>query len=121
MMDKREKGLAMYHEVYCNTLPEPPPAGDDKFFDAMLENLFGDLWADSQLAIEQKRLLLLGAILAQGEEMTFTIQARCAMQRGELSYQQLEEAVRFMTQYVGYPKAARLRMALMGLSKEFNQ
>ncbi|CAH0990958.1 hypothetical protein SIN8267_01059 [Sinobacterium norvegicum] len=119
-MEKREIGVAMYREVYCNELPEPPAAGEDKFFDSMLENLFGELWADAQLTIEQKRLLLLGAILAQGEEMMFTIQARCAMKRGELSYSQLEEAVRFMTQYVGYPKAARLRMALMGLSKEFN-
>ncbi|ROS01220.1 4-carboxymuconolactone decarboxylase [Sinobacterium caligoides] len=120
-MSKRQIGLEMYKTVYCNTLPEPPAEGEDSFFDAMLENLFGELWANSTLSIEQRRLMLLGAIIAQGEEMTFTIQAKCAMTRGELSYEQLEEGIRFMTQYVGYPKASRLRMSLMGLAKEFKE
>lgn len=118
-MSKREKGIEMFNTVYCGDLPQPPEEGEDKFFDHMLESLFGELWADSSLEIEQRRLLLLGAIIAQGEEMTFIIQARSAMKRGELSYAQLEEIMRFMTQYVGYPKASRLRMALMGLKKEF--
>ena len=41
--------------------------------------------------------------------------ARSAMKRGELSYEQLEDLVLFMTQYVGYPKASKLRLQLMGL------
>ena len=118
-MSKREKGIEMYNTVYCGDLPEPPAEGSDKFFDSMLENLFGDLWADSSLSVEQRRLILIGAIFAQGEEMTFSIQARSAMKRGELTYAQMEEICRFMTQYVGYPKASKLRIALMGLHKEF--
>lgn len=118
-MSKREKGIEMFNTVYCGDLPEPPAEGEDKFFDHMLESLFGELWADSSLDISQRRLILLGAIIAQGEEMTFIIQARSAMKRGELSYAQLEEIMRFMTQYVGYPKASRLRIALMGLQQEF--
>jgi 4-carboxymuconolactone decarboxylase len=118
-LDKREKGIEMYNTVYCGDLPEPPAQGTDKFFDSMLENLFGDCWADSSLSVEQRRLVLIGAIFAQGEEMTFTIQARSAMKRGELTYVQVEEICRFMTQYVGYPKASKLRIALMGLKKEF--
>lgn len=118
-MSKREAGKKMFNTVYCGDLPEPPEVGEDKFFDSMIENLFGDLWADDLLSVEQRRLLLLGAIMAQGEEMTFAIQARSAMKRGELTYEQLDEICRFMTQYVGYPKAARLRMALMGMKKEF--
>lgn len=116
---KREKGIEMYNTVYCGDLPTPPAEGQDKFFDSMLENLFGDCWADSSLSVEQRRLMLIGAIFAQGEEMTFSIQARSAMKRGELTYAQLEEACRFMTQYVGYPRASKLRIALMGLKKEF--
>ncbi len=118
-MSNREKGIEMYNTVYCGDLPQPPEEGQDPFFDSMLENLFGDLWANSSLSIEQRRLVLIGAIFSQGEEMTFTIQARSAMKRGELTYQQMEELCRFMTQYVGYPKASRLRLALMGLKGEF--
>ena len=114
-MSKREKGIEMFNTVYCGDLPQPPEEGQDRFFDYMLETLFGDLWANSSLTIEQRRLVLLGAIMAMGEEMTFTIQARSAMKRGELTYDQLEEMVLFMTQYVGYAKASKLRMQLMGL------
>lgn len=114
-MSKREKGIEMFNTVYCGDLPQPPAEGEDRFFDYMLSTLFGDLWADSKLSIEQRRLVLLGAIMAMGEEMTFTIQARSAMKRGELTYEQLEELVLFMTQYVCYPKASKLRMQLIGL------
>lgn len=119
-MSKREKGIEMFNEVYCNDLPQPPEAGKDSFFDFMLESLFSELWGNDILSIDQRRLLLLGAIAAQGEEMTFTIQARSAMKRGELTFAQLEEIVRFMTQYIGYPKASKMRMALMSLKKDFD-
>lgn len=114
-MSHREKGIEMFNTVYCGDLPQPPEEGEDKFFDHMLETLFGQLWASELLSIEQRRLVLIGAIMAQGEEMTFSIQARSAMKRGELSYEQLEDLVMFMTQYVGYPKASKLRMSLLGL------
>ena len=120
-MSKREKGIEMFNEVYCGDLPQPPAEGEDKFYDFMLGSLFGELWADDALSIKEKRLLLLGAIMAQGEEMTFAIQSRCALKRGELTPEQLELACRFLTQYVGYPKAARLRMSLMGVIAEYNK
>lgn len=112
---KRERGIARFNEVYCNDLPQPPAEGEDRFFDFMLGSLFGDLWDNSTLSIRERRLLLLGAIAAQGEDMTFTIQAQSAYKRGELSEAQLEEVVLFLTQYIGYPRASKMRMALMGL------
>ena len=118
---KREQGIAKYHEVYCNQLPEPPAEGQDRFFDYMLNSLFGDLWANAILSIRDRRLLLLGAIAAQGEDFTFTIQAESAFKRGELSELELEEAVLFLTQYVGYPRASKMRLALMGLMAKLKQ
>ena len=118
-MGDREKGASMYNEVYCGDLPEPPAAGDDRWFDFMLSSLFSELWGNDTLSIEQRRLLLLGAIAAQGEENTFLIQCRAALKRGELSYQQLEEVTLFMTQYVGYPKGSKLRGALATLASEY--
>ena len=112
---QRDKGIEMINTVYCGDLPQPPPEGQDKFFDFMLEGVFGKLWADSTLSLRDRRLVLLGAIAAQGEDMTWTIQARSAMKRGELNQKELEEIVIFLTQYVGYPRASKMRMALMGL------
>jgi 4-carboxymuconolactone decarboxylase len=112
---QRDKGIGMFNTVYCGDLPQPPEPGKDKFFDYMLDTLFGQLWADETLPIRDRRLLLLGAIAAQGEDMTFTIQARSALKRGELTRAQLEEVVLFLTQYIGYPRASKMRLALMGL------
>ncbi len=115
---KRDKGIEMFNEVYCGDLPQPPKEGVDQFFDYMLESLFGTLWADDTLSIRERRLLLLGAIAAQGEDMTFGIQVRSALKRGDLSKEQIDAAVVFLTQYIGYPKASKMRLALPGIYKE---
>ena len=117
-MGKREKGVEMINEVYCGDVPVAPE-GADSFLDFMLESLFSDLWGNDILSIDQRRLLLLGAIAAQGEEMTFTIQARSALKRGELTFEQLEEVVRFITQYIGYPRGSKMKGVIGGLKKEF--
>ena len=113
--EHREKGIEMFNEVYCNDLPQPPEPGQDRFFDYMLDTVFGQLWADERLSIRDRRLLLLGAIAALGEDMTFTIQARSALKRGELDREQLNEIVTVLTAYVGYPRGAKLKLAVQTL------
>jgi 4-carboxymuconolactone decarboxylase len=110
--EHRAKGIEMFNEVYCNDLPQPPETGKDRFFDYMLDTVFGQLWADETLSIRDRRLLLLGAIAALGEDMTFTIKARSALKRGEIDREQLHEIVTFLTAYVGYPRGAKMRMAI---------
>ena len=104
----RDRGLSMFDEVYCGDLGQLPAAGASKFIDHMLETLFAELWADGTLSIRDRRLLLLGAIAAQGDDTTLTIQARSALKRGELSGEQLDAMALFLTQYVGYPKGSRV-------------
>ncbi len=116
----RDKGVEKLRAVYGGQLPTPPAEGEDEFYDYMLETLFGQLWSDPALSVRDRRLALLGVIAAQGEEMTFKIQARAAMLNGELSAEQLEKLVLFLTQYVGYPKMAKLRMALLEVIGELD-
>ena len=116
-----DKGIEMFNTVYCGDLPQPPEQGSDRFFDYMLENLFGSLWADETLTVRDRRLLLMGAIAAQGEEKTFSIQMCSALKRGELNVAQAEEILVFLTQYVGYPRASKMRMAVAPLLQEFRE
>ncbi len=104
----RQKGQQLFDEVYCKDLGELPPPGASKFIDYMLETLFAELWADGTLSIRDRRLLLLGAIAAQGDEATMTIQARSALKREELNREQLEAMAVFLTQYVGYPRGSKV-------------
>ena len=98
----------MFDEVYAKTLGDLPPAGISPFIDYMLETLFGNLWADEILSIRDRRLLLLGAAVAQGDDSILGIQLRAALKRGELHPIQLEPLATFLTQYVGYPRGSRL-------------
>ena len=112
-IDRRAKGLSTIKEVYGDWITEHlPPAGKSRYIDFMLETLFGELWASDVLSFRDRRLLLLGAIAAQGEEAVFRIQAAAALKRGELDGEQLQEAVLFLTQYVGYPRGSKLHTAL---------
>lgn len=115
----RAKGVEMFDTVYCGDLPPLPPAGSSRFIDYMLETLFGTLWADEHtLSIRDRRLLLIGAIAAIGDDTTLTIQARSALKRGELDSAQLEAISIFLTQYVGYPKGSKLHRIFGELSRE---
>jgi 4-carboxymuconolactone decarboxylase len=104
----RAKGVAMFDEVYCKDLGALPAAGESAFVDFMLETLFGTLWADETLSIRDRRLLLIGAIAAQGDATTLTIQLRSALKRRELDHRQVDALVVFLTQYIGYPKGSQL-------------
>ena len=67
--------------------------------------------------MRDRRLLLLGAIAALGESMTFGIQSKAAIKNGELSAEQLREVLVFLVHYVGYPRAA----GLIGVAEKASQ
>jgi 4-carboxymuconolactone decarboxylase len=50
----------------------------------------------------------MGVIACMGESMTFGIQAKAALKNGELTPEQLREALIHLAQYAGYPRAAGL-------------
>src|ERR1700722_12229553 len=80
----RATGQATFDEVYAGDLGALPPPGTAPFIDYMLETLFGKLWADETLSIRERRLLLLGALAAQGDDVALTIHLHVAVESGEL-------------------------------------
>lgn len=104
---RRQRGLAMFEEVYDGDLPAPPP-GAMAFFDLMLEQTFAELWTREALSVRDRRLVTMGVIAALGERDTFKIQARAALKKGELTPEQLREIVIQLAHYAGYPRAAGL-------------
>ena len=55
------------------------------FYDVMLETIFGTVWDRPELSIRDRRLLVMGAIAAFGSTETWKVQARSALDRGELT------------------------------------
>jgi 4-carboxymuconolactone decarboxylase len=105
--ERRRRGVEKIKEVYAGDVVTPPP-GAMAFSDIMLETLFGEVWTRDILSIRDRRLLLLGAIAALGESMTFGIQAKAALKKAELTPEQLREVLVFLVHYVGYPRGASL-------------
>ena len=76
------------------------------FYDVMLETIFGTVWNRSELPIRDRRLLIMGVIAASGSVETWKIQAQAALERGELSPDQLRECLIQLAPYAGYPNVA---------------
>jgi 4-carboxymuconolactone decarboxylase len=105
--ERRRRGVEKIKEVYAGDVVTPPPDAM-AFSDIMLETLFAEVWTRDVLSMRDRRMLLLGAIAALGEQMTFGIQAKAALKNDELTPEQLREVLVFLVHYVGYPRGASL-------------
>lgn len=106
--EKYKKGLAKFREVYPN-VPVADGAEQDAWMKTMLENAFASIWARDGLSVRELRLVVLGITSALGIEEVFELQCRNAVQRGELTPDQVMELLLFLPQYIGFPRAAGLR------------
>lgn len=105
--ERRKRGEEMIKKVYAGDVVVPPE-GASPFVDIMLEQVFAEVWPRTEMAMRDKRLLLLGIIAEKGETMTFGIQAKAALKNGELTATELRESLLMIAQYAGYPRAAAL-------------
>jgi 4-carboxymuconolactone decarboxylase len=110
---RRAKGAEMLAKVYAGDVAVPP-AGASAFADLMLEQVFAEVWTRPALSMRDRRLLIMGAIAALGESMTWKIQVRAAIKNGELTAEQARETLIQLVQYVGYPRGA----GLLGATEE---
>ena len=104
LSDARAKGLEMMNRVYGWTMPNVP--GD--FFGITADHVFGEIWSRPGLTIEQRRLLLIGALAALGKTDVLDIQLDSAYRLDELDETALREIVIFLAHYLGWPVAAGL-------------
>ena len=104
--ERRTLGEETIQRVYAGDVVVPPEGY--LFTDVMLSQVFADQWNRDATAMRDKRILLLGMIAAQGETMTFKIQAKAGIKNGEFTGEELRELHLFIAQYCGYPRAASM-------------
>ncbi len=117
MSSQRQRGLDMMGQVYGWEVKDGPGA----FFGVTADHLFGEIWSRPGLTIRDRRLLLLGALAAQGLDDVAEIQIRAALGNAELDGEQLREIGLFLTHYVGWPLGTKLSMRIdkiLGEKKE---
>lgn len=110
--NRTERGEAMFDLVYGGVVPLPARDTRSPYVANTIDHLFGEIWPRDVLTLEQRRLLILGAVIALGEEGIAEIQVTAALAKGELSVEQAEEIRLFMVHYVGHPRISSFSAAL---------
>jgi 4-carboxymuconolactone decarboxylase len=113
--------MQFFNEVYGGIVPFPPEHLHDDFLFNTVDQLFSEVWSRQTMSIRDRRLVVMGIIASQAEEMTFEIQIRAAMHKGELSRDDVKEIILLLPYYIGYPKASRMRAVTQRLFAEMDQ
>jgi 4-carboxymuconolactone decarboxylase len=107
--DRRQRGLDKLGEVYPVELGI---TGDvDPYQQVTVDHLFGDVWTRPGLDTRERRLLVIGVIAALGKEDIAELQFHSALTNGELTVEQVHEAVVLLTHYAGWPLGSGLNRA----------
>lgn len=121
MSDEKERfrrGAEQMRKIYAGMV-DPGEHGEDRFMDLMVPSLFGELWDESILSIERRRLFVMGIIAGMGEAGVFQIQCLAALKNGEMSPTELRELVNHAAPYAGYPRSGGLRGAVEAAIQDF--
>ena len=100
----RARGLAMMEQVYGWKMQDGP----GEHFRYTADHLFADIWSRPGLSVRDRRLLLLGALTAQGLIDVAEIQVGAALHNDEFDETQLREIALFLCHYVGWPLGTKL-------------
>ncbi|GAA2360674.1 carboxymuconolactone decarboxylase family protein [Nonomuraea africana] len=77
-------------------------------FAMTVEHLFAEVWSRDAISDRDRRLLLVGLLVGQGLDEAVEVQLETALRTGDLSAEELREAVVFLTHYAGWARGARL-------------
>jgi len=99
--EARAAGRAKMDEVYGFSVDPDTIAGP--YVEVTVDHLFGSIWTREALDVRDRRLLTIGVLAALGQAPLLEIQFRAALERGELTEEQVREIVLHLAHYVGWP------------------
>jgi 4-carboxymuconolactone decarboxylase len=97
----RARGIAKMEEVYGFSVDPDQIAGP--YVDFTVDHLFGAVWTRPELDTRDRRLMTIGVLAALGQSQLVEIQFRSALERGELTEEQVRETVVHLAHYIGWP------------------
>ncbi|HUC04978.1 MAG TPA: carboxymuconolactone decarboxylase family protein [Acidimicrobiales bacterium] len=107
--DRRQAGMAKMQEVYGFSVdPATLPGG---YAAITVDHLFGTVWTRDGLDVRDRRLLTIGVLAMLGQDDLLDIQFNAALERAELTVDQVREIVVHLTHYIGWPLSAGLNQA----------
>jgi 4-carboxymuconolactone decarboxylase len=93
--------MAKMDEVYGFSVNPDDIPGD--YVTVTVDHLFGTIWTREALGNRDRRLMTIGVLAALGQPNLLEIQFSSALERGELTEEQVRETVLHLTHYIGWP------------------
>jgi len=110
--ERRARGLEVYRQVYGDDAPLPPAGDDVTFFELLvIDQQFAEVWSREALPIPMRRLLTIGVLAAIQRYDIVQFQFQRTLATGELTPEQVREAVIHLTTYLGTPSSGGLHQA----------
>ena len=100
----RKRGIEMMKKVYGWDITDAQ--GD--FTEHTVDHLFGEVWARDVLSVRERRMLLIGLLVAGGLDDVVELQLDAALRLEEMTPEELREIALFLTYYAGWPRGAKL-------------
>ncbi len=97
----RARGIAKMEEVYGFSVDPDDLPGPYAAF--TVDHLFGEVWTREALDNRDRRLMTIGVLAALGQASLIEIQFQSALERGELTEEQVREMVLHLAHYIGWP------------------
>jgi 4-carboxymuconolactone decarboxylase len=107
--DRRAAGMAKMQEIYGFSVDPDTLPGD--YTAMMVDHLFGSVWTREALDTRDRRLLTMGVLAALGQSELLDLQFDSALERQELTEEQLREVVLHLTHYIGWPLSTSMNQA----------
>lgn len=107
--DRRQQGLQTMGAVYGANISDRVASYTTPTQQMTIDHVFGEIWSRPGLSIRDRRLLVMGATAALGRADLIEVQARGALINGELSTDQLQEAVLQLHYYVGWGNGIKVQ------------
>jgi 4-carboxymuconolactone decarboxylase len=107
--EARAAGLAKMEEVYGFSVdPDTVPG---RYMAMTVDHLFGSVWTSDELGVRDRRLMTIGVLAALGKNELLGTQFNCALERDEMTVDQLREVVVHLTHYIGWPMSVEMNQA----------
>ncbi len=105
----RAAGMAKMDEVYGFSVDPDAIAGP--YVDVTVDHLFGTIWTREALDTRDRRMVTIGVLAALGQADLLEIQFGAALERGELTDEQVRELVLHLAHYIGWPLSTGVNAA----------
>jgi len=101
---RRQAGRAMFEEV--NGFPAPE--SDLPLIEMTVDHVFGEVWTRPGLTRKERRWIAITAVASAGAETALRVHVGTALGSGDVTIDEMREAVAHFAVYQGYPRAVLL-------------